>query len=93
MNSRNGVVVDRERIINRTLLSPTMVISLGTSSFIIIDREAPSQTIVSSLPEEKEEKVYEEEFTREEVLQPAAPAVALPKPTKPLFGVGSLLLF
>ncbi|MCC5832931.1 MAG: type III secretion system inner membrane ring subunit SctD [Chlamydiales bacterium] len=75
LGSRNGVVVDKERILSPKKLTANAVIALGTSAFLLIDREAPSETIVAPIfeaPPEEEEKVPEEEGEEEKVVLPAA---------------------
>lgn len=63
LDSRNGVIVDRERIDKATKLGPNSVVGLGTSAFLLIDREAPSETIAARIfeapPEEKVEVIAE----------------------------------
>lgn len=73
-NSRNGVIVDKERITESALLGPNSVVQLGTSAFLIIDREAPAQTIAAQFEEPKEE---EEKAPEEEKELVAAPAAAI----------------
>lgn len=89
LGSRNGVVVDKERIIAPKKLAPNAVVSLGTSAFLLIDREAPSETIVAPIFEApaEEEEALEEEAEEEEK---AVPAVA--KKPRRTVAAGSLLL-
>ncbi|MBJ7449248.1 MAG: type III secretion system inner membrane ring subunit SctD [Parachlamydiales bacterium] len=47
MNSRNGVLVDGQVIDKEARVPAQHLITLGTTSFIIIDREKASETIVS----------------------------------------------
>lgn len=86
LGSRNGVVVDKERIIAAKRLSANAVVALGTSAFLLIDREAPAETIVAPIfeapPEEEKEAEEEEE---------AAAPVALKKPRRGV-GAGSVIL-
>lgn len=92
LGSRNGVIVDKERIVSPKTLSANSVAALGTSAFLLIDREAPSETIAAPLfeapPEEKEEA---EVVMAEEVAAGGAPAAvqALPKRH---FPIGTFIL-
>lgn len=99
LNSRNGVIIDRERILGRQKLSPNSIVTVGTSSFLIIDREAPSQTIAAHIleplrSEQKEEEPSFPEKKEEEaggiLLGAGETAAAIPK--KPLAITGNFLL-
>jgi len=80
LNSRNGVIVDKERIIGTKPLSANAVVALGTSAFLLIDREAPSETIAAPLYEAPEEEEAEEQaIPTPAAEQPAAAAVMRPK--------------
>ena len=68
LSSRNGVLIDQEQIAGKVPLKPNLVVTLGTSAFFIVDREAPQETIVAptfeaprEVPEEREEVPEEEE--------------------------------
>jgi type III secretion system YscD/HrpQ family protein len=47
LNSRNGVIVNGELITEKRRLSSQDLIALGTTSFLVIDREEARETIVS----------------------------------------------
>lgn len=49
LKSRNGTRVDGEIINNKIPLNANTVVSLGTTSFVIYDREGEMQTIISPL--------------------------------------------
>lgn len=49
LKSRNGTIVDGEGIKGKRRLEPNVVVTLGTSSFTIYDREGEMQTIISPL--------------------------------------------
>lgn len=49
LNSRNGVIVDGEKIKEKQALSPSIIVTLGTTSFVVYDREGEMQTIISPL--------------------------------------------
>lgn len=62
LGSKNGTYVQSILIQTTTAVSSQEMISLGTSSFYILDRESPQETIYSSIPsfakeEKKEEKI------------------------------------
>lgn len=64
LGSKNGTFINGKKITQREAISPKDVISLGTSSFLIIDQSAPSETIYSPIPSYEtppsEETVIEE---------------------------------
>lgn len=49
LNSRNGVFVNGERVVNQQMLQPSLVVTLGTTSLVVYDREGEMQTIISPL--------------------------------------------
>ncbi len=49
LHSRNGVLIAGVRIEHKQILLPSTIITLGTTSFIIYDREGEMQTIISPL--------------------------------------------
>lgn len=49
LKSRNGTVIDGEEIKGKIKLEPNAMVGLGTTSFIIYDREGEMQTIISPL--------------------------------------------
>lgn len=49
LNSRNGTRVDGEALEGRRPLIPQSVVTIGTTSFIIYDREGEMQTIIAPL--------------------------------------------
>lgn len=108
LGSRNGVIINKARKEGRTLVSPNSLISLGTSVFLIVDREAPLETIITphlaesayreETPKEEEREEQGEEFVEEEPLpQPEkieGVAIAEPAPKKSKIRIppGTLLL-
>lgn len=72
LGSRNGVIVDGVAITTPTVLKGNEVINLGTTSFIVVDREKASETILSTAPE-KEAPVGEGgEAAKEEAEKPVS---------------------
>lgn len=49
LKSRNGTLVDGETLTDKRELNPNNLVSLGTSSFVVYDREGEMQTIISPL--------------------------------------------
>lgn len=92
LESRNGIIVDRERIINSKRLLPNSIVTVGTTSFLVLDREAESVTIAApifdapSREEEREEGVAAKVKEAEEVI------VALKKEERVPVNRGSLIL-
>ncbi|MBN1914479.1 MAG: type III secretion system inner membrane ring subunit SctD [Parachlamydiales bacterium] len=64
-DSKNGTFINGKKILQRTVITSKDIISLGTSSFLVIDQKAPSETIYSPVPSyeilSSEEKVVEKE--------------------------------
>jgi type III secretion system YscD/HrpQ family protein len=66
LSSRNGVLVNGSAISSKHLLSSEDLISLGTTSFLLIDREQIHETIFSPLP--LAPSVKHEEATEEPIV-------------------------
>lgn len=49
LKSRNGTLLDGETVKEKAEVQPNMIVTLGTSSFVIYDREGNMQTIISPL--------------------------------------------
>lgn len=49
LKSRNGTLIDGEEIQGKVKLEPNAMVGLGTTSFIVYDREGEMQTIISPL--------------------------------------------
>ena len=49
LKSRNGTLLDGEALKTRKNLSPNALVTMGTTSFIVYDREGEMQTIISPL--------------------------------------------
>ncbi len=95
LGSRNGVIVDRERISRPKVVSANSVVALGTSAFLLIDREAPAETIATPVyetaAEEEEEALPPEE--EEEAHEPLPVAAAVtPPPRRRRVSPGALVL-
>lgn len=49
LGSKNGTVINGQPVTERQVITPQDLVSLGTTSFLVIDREAPQETIYSPL--------------------------------------------
>ncbi|MDP1880170.1 MAG: type III secretion system inner membrane ring subunit SctD, partial [Parachlamydiaceae bacterium] len=49
LKSRNGVIVDGVKIQDKSIVNPNAIITLGTTSFAVYDREGEMHTIISPL--------------------------------------------
>jgi type III secretion system YscD/HrpQ family protein len=84
LNSRNGVLVSGKPVVGSESLQTNQIISLGTTSFIVYDREGEMQTIISPLlpsivkilQGEEEKSVVKEE----KEVEPFIPAAVEPAP-------------
>lgn len=70
LNSRNGIFINGELVRDKQVLQPSIIVTLGTTSFVVYDREGEMQTIISPLlpsivkvlqKEEKETSVAEQQ--------------------------------
>lgn len=72
LNSRNGSFIDGEKLVGKKAISANVLVSMGTTTFMLIDREGERQTIVSPvLQPVSQEKKEELQAGREKEL-PAA---------------------
>lgn len=77
LKSSNGTMVENTPILGKQPLNPNTLVSVGTSSFIIYDREGERETIISPLlpaivkvlQQEEEKKAEEREKTLQEALR------------------------
>jgi len=105
LKSRNGTMVDGTRLEGKQTISPNSIIAIGTSSFVIYDREAEMHTIISPLlpaivkeiiEEPKGEKIAdaaksEQETETEEHKAEAGPAVEKEAPYSHVITLGGLI--
>jgi len=95
LNSRNGVLVNGELIVGKKEITSQDLIALGTTSFLLIDREQVRETIISppaTLPAPKEEQE-----AKPSPAQPALPPrdwkeMVIPKKHLLLAGIFGLLV-
>ncbi len=85
LNSRNGIVIDGEKVIHKKTIPSNTIVALGTTNFVVFDREGRRETIISPLlPSlvkvlQKEEKVEEEkksEATEKDNSPPPPPVIS-----------------
>lgn len=79
LNSRNGSFVDGEKLVGRKAVVSNVLVSMGTTTFMLIDREGERQTIVSPLIPHMAEK-------KEETPTPASIAAEAAKKQQESFG-------
>lgn len=73
LQSRNGTLIDGEPLKTRKTLMPNVLVTLGTTSFILYDRDGEMQTIISPLLPSIVKVLKEEESKKQEVKEdPAA---------------------
>lgn len=70
LDSRNGVLIDRELIKGKRTLYPNTIVTLGTTLFLIIDREKEASTIVAptsayEIPKETTREIEPEQIIEE----------------------------
>ncbi len=63
LNSRNGTFIDGEKLSGRKAIHSNVLVSMGTTTFMLIDREGERQTIVSPVITPTAEKKDEKEAT------------------------------
>jgi type III secretion system YscD/HrpQ family protein len=94
LGSRNGVLINGELITDRRPLSSQDLIALGTTSFLIIDREEARETIISPpviLPQKRELAQETSQISEGEGAQKDWKELIIPK--KHLLWAGVALLF
>jgi len=92
LGSRNGVLVNGELAADKTPLKSQDLVAIGTTSFLIIDREQVHETIISA-PVFSTPKVEEKEPAESEEIQTAAKNwKEMIIPTKHLIVAGSFCL-
>ncbi|MBA3720903.1 MAG: type III secretion system inner membrane ring subunit SctD [Parachlamydiaceae bacterium] len=90
LKSRNGVLVNNEKIEGKLTLSPSVIVTMGTTSFVVYDREGEMQTIISPLlPSIVKVLQHDEEMKKEREAQELAAASkreaeAASKPIEPV---------
>lgn len=86
LKSRNGVLINGVSIENKQSLSPNVIVTLGTTSFVIYDREGEMQTIISPLLPSIVKVLQQEppKVTETPQVVAAPPPTAEPPPQEPM---------
>lgn len=97
LKSRNQTLVNGEGILEKQALPPNTIVTMGTTSFVIYDREGNMQTIISPLMPSLVKVLQREEKPVENPPQENIPLVAISTPPLPSSpkkeqSMGSLLL-
>lgn len=82
LKSRNGTMIDGKKVEGRVALEPNIIVSVGTTSFVVFDREGEMQTIISPMLPSIVKVLQQEEPKHEKNdEQPTAPAALAPLPS------------
>lgn len=105
LKSRNGTLIDGKSIEGKQSFEPNTLITLGTTSFIIYDREGEMQTIISPLlpsivkvlqeedaKKEKEKEFEEKKKVHEEQVKKLEEQLAATKESKVQNTLGAFIL-
>lgn len=79
LKSRNGTLLDGKKVEGRTMLEPNAVVSVGTTSFVVFDREGDMQTIISPMLPSIVKVLQQEEIKQETTTPPPAPVTPVPE--------------
>lgn len=92
LKSRNGVLISGAPLDGKDALSPSMIVTIGTTSFVVYDREGEMQTIISPLlPSIVKVLQHEEEKPKVERVVAKEEAAPVPAPP-PARHMGPLVL-
>ncbi|MFA6914786.1 MAG: type III secretion system inner membrane ring subunit SctD [Parachlamydiales bacterium] len=104
LKSRNGTMIDGKKVEGRVALEPNVIVSVGTTSFVVFDREGEMQTIISPMLPSIVKVLQQEENKNEKIEETASvvpPLAPLPtevtsqleeKPTSKTTALGAFLL-
>lgn len=93
LKSRNGVLIAGETIEGSQPLSPSVIVTMGTTSFVVYDREGEMQTIISPLLPSIAKVLAHETPKQGEQTSPVAESdVNQPPPQEPTSHLGQLIL-
>lgn len=96
LKSRNGILINNEKLEGKQTLIPSMIVMMGTSSFVVYDREGEMQTIISPLlpsivkvlqhdeAHRQEEELIEKEVEEKKPVEPLP--VLTPEPKQRAWG-------
>jgi type III secretion system YscD/HrpQ family protein len=89
LGSKNGISVNGSLIQEKKIITSQDLIALGTSVFMIIDREAPQETIYSSIPPSDDHATEDSSLDRKPTPEEALAWKKKPIPMKFLIFAGS----
>lgn len=100
LKSRNGTHLDGKKVEGRVVLEPNIVVSVGTTSFIVFDREGEMQTIISpmlpsivkALQQEEPKDETSLETSHQNMPLPEAVAKELEEPVRKTTVMGAFVL-
>lgn len=98
LKSRNGTLVDGQPVEGQQAFEPNTLITLGTTSFVVYDREGEMQTIISPLlPNivkvlQDDEEAEEESKAKEEEVKKLEEELAASKDAKAQSALGAFIL-
>lgn len=93
LRSRNQTLVNGEAAKEKQILQPNTIVTLGTTSFVVYDREGNMQTIISPLMPSLVKVLQREEKSEENKPIESIPPSPIEQPSpKKEQGIGSLLL-
>ncbi|WP_068467253.1 type III secretion system inner membrane ring subunit SctD [Candidatus Protochlamydia phocaeensis] len=72
LKSRNGVLISGTPLEGKQTLSPSVIVTMGTTSFVVYDREGEMQTIISPLLPSIVKVLQQEETPKVEEVPPAS---------------------
>jgi type III secretion system YscD/HrpQ family protein len=85
LRSRNGILINSQRVEDRQIFSPSTIVTMGTTSFVVYDREGEMHTIISPLLPSIVKVLRHEESSKEETPSPSTTPTPPPaaEPSKP----------
>jgi len=92
LNSKNGTFVNNSRIKEKTPISSKDLITVGTTTFLVVEKEAAQETIYSPAPTFEFEEKKEEKKEEAEVLSKASIWKKQIIPTRHLVFAGSFVV-
>jgi type III secretion system YscD/HrpQ family protein len=91
LNSKNGTYVNNKKIDQKTKITSKDIVTIGTTTFLVLEKEAAEETIYSPAPtfatEEEKEKIKEEKKEKEKLSWKKQFI-----PTKHIIAAGSLVV-
>ncbi len=82
MNSKNGILINNKQIDGKETLEPNQIVNIGTSSFIVYDREGDMQTIISPLLPSIVKALQGDDEKKNDLQESVEPFI--PQPSEPI---------